>query len=86
MKRVQAVTKTAGGILLPDSNVGKSNEGEVLAVGPGFTLKDGTVIKASVDVGDKVLIPEFGGTVVKLDASKDEFHLFRADEILGKFD
>jgi chaperonin GroES len=85
VKRVQAVTKTAGGILLPDSNVGKSNEGEVLAVGPGLTLRDGTVLKVPVAVGDKVLLPEFGGTVVKLD-SKEELHLFRSDEILGKFE
>jgi chaperonin GroES len=75
--------QTAGGILLPESNVSKSNEGEVLAVGPGFQTRDGHNIAVSVAVGDKVLLPEYGGLLVKLD--NEEAFLFRNDEILAKY-
>ena len=69
---------------MPESNVSKANEGEVLAVGPGIALKDGTFLKSSLTVGDKVLLPDFGGTALKVD-NKDELFLFRSDEILAKF-
>ncbi len=75
--------QTAGGVLLPDSNVGKANEGEVIAVGPGFTTRDGKVVTIPLNPGDKVLLPEFGGTQVKIDG--EEVSLFRSDEILAKF-
>lgn len=75
--------QTAGGILLPESNITKSNEGEVLAVGPGFRTRDGDVVPVSVAVGDKVLLPEYGGLSLKLDG--EELHLFRNEEILAKF-
>jgi chaperonin GroES len=68
---------------LPESNITKSNEGEVLAVGPGFRTRDGEVIPVSVAVGDKVLLPEYGGLSLKLDG--EELHLFRNEEILAKF-
>ncbi len=75
--------QTNGGIFLPESNVAKSNEGEVLAVGPGFLTRDGQQISVSVSVGDKVLLPEYGGLLVKID--KEEAFLFRNDEILAKY-
>jgi len=55
----------------------------VLAVGPGMTTRDGTVITPSVAVGDKVLLPEFGGVPVKVHDDEDIF-LFRNEEILAK--
>ena len=76
-------TQTAGGILLPESSMGKSNEGSVLAVGPGFTTRDGDLIAPSVSVGDKVLLPEFGGMPIKVMDDEDIF-LFRNEEILAK--
>lgn len=75
--------QTAGGILLPESNIGKANEGEVLAVGPGFRTRDGESIAVSVAVGDKVLLPEYGGLPLKVDG--EEVFLFRNDEILAKY-
>eukprot|EP01033_Poteriospumella_lacustris_P013722 gene13723-9825_t len=83
IKRITPQTKTAGGILLPESNIGKSNEGEVLAVGPGFQTRDGLNIPVSVSVGDKVLLPEYGGLPIKVDG--EEVFLFRNDEILAKY-
>lgn len=80
---VVQIAQTAGGILLPESNVSKANEGEVLAVGPGFTARDGTKVPVTLTVGDKVLLPEYGGLAVKLDG--EEGFIFRNDEILAKY-
>jgi len=66
VERIVAPTKTAGGLLLPESAVSKVNEGVVLAVGPGRRTKDGEVVPPSVKEGDKVLLPEYGGSLVKL--------------------
>ena len=83
IRRVVAQKKTAGGIILPESSVSKNNEGQVVAVGPGATTRSGETIPVTVDVGDKVLLPEYGGLGVKLDG--EEVFLFRNDEILAKF-
>jgi len=82
VKRLEAMTKTAGGILLPESNVSKANEGQIIAVGPGMKTKNGDVIPITVAVGDKVLLPEYGGLPVKVNG--DEMFLFRNEEILAK--
>jgi chaperonin GroES len=58
VQRVKAEAKTAGGIFLPESSVKELNEAKVLAVGPGGLDKEGKRITMSVDVGDKVLIPQ----------------------------
>ncbi|KAL6752880.1 chaperonin 10-like protein, partial [Haematococcus lacustris] len=55
VEKVQAVTKTSGGLLLPETALPKVNEGLVLAVGPGRRGKDGDVVPVSVKEGDKVL-------------------------------
>lgn len=75
--------KTAGGIFLPESTVSKANEGEILAVGPGMKTRDGADITMSVSVGDKVLLPDYGGLMIKMDG--EEVYLFRNDEILAKY-
>jgi chaperonin GroES len=82
VKRLEALTKTAGGILLPESNISKANEGQIIAVGPGLKTKSGEVIPITVSVGDKVLLPEYGGIPVKVQG--DELFLFRNEEILAK--
>ena len=56
----------------------------MLAVGPGYKTRDGDIVAVTVDVGDKVLLPEYGGLPVKLDSEEDIF-LFRNDEIMAKF-
>ncbi|EQC32134.1 chaperonin GroS [Saprolegnia diclina VS20] len=83
IKKAEPVLKTAGGIYLPDSAKSTQNEGEVVAVGPGARNHEGTIIPMNVAVGDKVLLPEYGGSLLKL--GEDEFHLFRDEDILGKF-
>ena len=85
IKRVQPITKTAGGIIIPESTQSKVNEGEVVSIGPGLRTREGTVLPVSVKVGDKVLLPEYGGVPLKAENS-EEYFLFRNDEILAKFE
>jgi len=61
----------------------KPNEGEVVAIGEGYRTREGELIKPTVVIGDKVLLPEFGG--VPLKSGDQEYVLFRNDEILAKF-
>lgn len=89
VQRVQAQAKTASGLFLPEKNVAKLNQATVIAVGPGFTDAQGNKIVPQVKPGDQVLIPQFGGSPIKL-ATKtaseeaDEVILFRDSEILAK--
>ena len=81
LKRVQEEQKTKGGIIIPDTAKEKPIEGEVVAVGNGKVLDDGTVRKLGVKTGDRVLFGKFSGTEIKLDG---EDHLIvREDDILG---
>mmetsp|Transcript_10846 Transcript_10846/g.16514 ORF Transcript_10846/g.16514 Transcript_10846/m.16514 type:complete len:100 (+) Transcript_10846:75-374(+) len=84
VRRILPQTKTAGGILLPESKIAKSSEGEVLSVGPGYRAHNGDLVAPSVSAGDKVLLPEFGG--VHLKSEGEEIYLFRNDEILAKIE
>ena len=54
-----------------------------MAIGAGIKTRDGELIPISVSVGDKVLLPEYGGMQIKLDG--EELFLFRNDEILAKY-
>ncbi|KAI2637215.1 chaperonin Cpn10 [Hypomontagnella submonticulosa] len=82
VQRIKAEAKTASGIFLPESSVKELNEGRVLAVGPGALNKDGQRVPMGVSTGDRVLIPQYGGSPVKV--GEEEFHLFRDSEILAK--
>ncbi|PUU82011.1 chaperonin 10-like protein [Tuber borchii] len=82
VQRVKAEAKTASGIYLPESTVEKLSEAKVLAVGPGGTDKEGKRIEVSVKPGDRVLIPQYGGSPVKV--GDEEYHLFRDHELLAK--
>mmetsp|Transcript_18502 Transcript_18502/g.27712 ORF Transcript_18502/g.27712 Transcript_18502/m.27712 type:complete len:103 (-) Transcript_18502:146-454(-) len=81
VQRVAVETKTASGILLPESAQKALNEGTIMAVGPGMRTPDGTKLPMELKVGDRVLLPEYGGQKVKLDA--DEFILYNDTDILG---
>lgn len=81
VEKVVPAAKTAGGVLLPESALPKVNEGVVVAVGPGRRNMNGDLIPMSVKAGDKVLLPEYGGSQLKLD--NKEFQLYRDEELLG---
>ncbi|XP_004871757.1 10 kDa heat shock protein, mitochondrial isoform X3 [Heterocephalus glaber] len=83
VERSAAETVTKGGIMLPEKSQGKVLQATVVAVGSGSKGKGGEIQPVSVKVGDKVLLPEYGGTKVVLD-DKDYF-LFRDGDILGKY-
>src|SRR5947207_519913 len=81
VKRVKEEEKTKGGIIIPDSAKEKPIEGEVIAVGNGKVLEDGTVRKLDVKAGDRVLFGKYSGTEVKIDG--EEHLILREDDILG---
>jgi chaperonin GroES len=81
VKRVQEEEKTKGGIIIPDTAKEKPIEGEVVAVGNGKVLEDGTVRKLDVKVGDRVLFGKYSGTEVKLDG--EERLIVREEDILA---
>ena len=81
IKRVEAESKTAGGILLPDSAKEKPSKGEVIAVGNGKPLDNGQVRALQVKAGDKVLFGKYAGTEVKIDG--DEIVVMREEDIMA---
>ena len=82
IQRAAAETKTRGGLLIPETAQAKANEGRVVAVGPGGVSESGDQLTLTVAVGDKVLLPEFGGTKLELDG--EEFLMFRESDLLAK--
>ena len=74
-------TKTSGGLFIPDSAKEKPQEGEVVAVGKGKVLDNGTRLDPDVKAGDRILFGKYSGTEVKLDG--EEYLIMREDEILG---
>lgn len=80
VRRAEAETKTATGILLPENNQ-RLNHGTVVAVGPGARGAGGDVEPLSLKVDDVVLLPEYGGSTVKL--ADEELLIIREEDILG---
>ncbi|MBT0651821.1 co-chaperone GroES [Geomobilimonas luticola] len=81
VKRLEEETKTAGGILIPDTAKEKPQQGEVVAVGKGKVTEDGKVLPLDVKVGDKVLFGKYAGTEIKLEGQ--DYLIMREDDILG---
>jgi chaperonin GroES len=69
IKRMEEEKLSAGGIVIPDSATEKPIKGEVIAVGDGKALDNGSVRAPKVKVGDKVLFGKYSGTEVKLDGT-----------------
>jgi chaperonin GroES len=81
IKRIEEEESVRGGIIIPDSAKEKPQEGEVIAVGTGKRLEDGTVIPLEVKAGDRVLFGKYSGTEIKLE--DQELLILKEDEILG---
>jgi chaperonin GroES len=81
VRRTEEETKSAGGIVIPDTAAEKPCQGEVLAVGPGKKLEDGTIQPMDVQVGDKVLFGQYSGNTVKLDG--EELLIMNESELFG---
>jgi chaperonin GroES len=81
IRRLEEETKSAGGIVIPDSATEKPSQGEVLAVGPGKKLDNGNVQNVDLNVGDKVLFGQYAGSTVKLDG--EELLIMNESEVFG---
>ncbi len=81
VRRIEADTKTAGGIIIPDSAQEKPSEGEVIAVGEGTRDDDGERISLDVKVGDRILFGKWGGTEVKIDG--EDLLIMKESDIMG---
>ncbi|MCP4914167.1 MAG: co-chaperone GroES [Oligoflexia bacterium] len=81
VERVEEETKTAGGIIIPDNNKEKPQQGKVIAVGKGYRNQDGSRSELEVKSGDTVLFGKYTGTEVKVEGK--EFLIMKEEEILG---
>lgn len=81
VKRIETKEEVRGGIVIPDTAKEKPQEGEVVAVGDGKVLDNGTKVAMSVKKGDRILFGKYSGTEVKLDGT--EYLIMREDEVLG---
>jgi chaperonin GroES len=81
VERVAEDTKTAGGIIIPDTATEKPSEGKVIAVGPGTRNDDGSYAKLDVKKGDRVLFGKWGGTEVKIDGK--DLLIMKESDIMG---
>jgi chaperonin GroES len=83
IKRVEEQETVRGGIIIPDSAKEKSQEGEVVAVGAGKMLENGSVAPLEVKSGDRILFGKYSGTEIKIEAQ--DYLILREDEIIGIF-
>jgi len=81
IKRVEEQESVRGGIIIPDSAKEKSQEGEVVAVGTGKMLENGSVVPLEVKAGERILFGKYSGTEIKLEGQ--DYLILREDEIIG---
>ena len=81
VRRVDSETKTAGGIIIPDTAKEKPMQGEIIAVGPGARDESGKLVPLDVKKGDKVLFGKWSGTEVKIDGV--DYLIMKESDIMG---
>jgi len=81
VRRVGEETKTAGGIIIPDTAKEKPQEGEVISVGAGTRSEDGKLTPLDVKAGDRILFGKWSGTEVKIDG--EELLIMKESDIMG---
>jgi chaperonin GroES len=84
VKRLAEQERTAGGLYIPDTAKEKPIEAQVVAVGNGKVMEDGSVRKLEVKAGDKVLFAKYSGSEVKIDG--EEHLIMREDDLLAILD
>ena len=82
VKPTQSEEKTKSGIYIPDTAKERSQEGKVIAVGPGKMTDEGKSIPMDVEVGDIIIYAKYGGSEIKLD--EEELIIMRESDILAK--
>ena len=81
VRRLEAVEKTKGGIVIPDTAKEKPKEGKVIALGDGKLLDDGTRAKFQVKKGDRILFSSYAGTEIKVDG--EEYLIMSEEDVLA---
>jgi chaperonin GroES len=81
VRRVEQETKSAGGIIIPDTAAEKPQQGEVVAVGPGSRDESGKLIEIDLKKGDKVLFGKWSGTEVKIDGQ--DLLIMKESDVMG---
>jgi chaperonin GroES len=81
VKRLEEERQTAAGIVIPDTAAEKPEQGEVVAVGSGRLLQDGTVLPLQVKPGEKVLFGKYAGQTVKI--RDQEYLVLKEEDVLG---
>ena len=81
VKRIEEQEQKVGGLFIPDSAKEKPQEGEVVAVGKGKRLENGTTVALDVQAGDRILFGKYSGNEIKLDGT--EYIIMREDDVLG---
>ena len=81
VKRLESETRSAGGIVIPDSAAEKPIQGKVVAVGNGKIMENGSVRALDVKVGDKILFGKYSGTEVKVDG--EELVVMREEDVMA---
>ena len=84
VKRIEEQETIRGGIIIPDSAKEKPQEGEVIAVGNGKRMENGTLVPLDVKAGDRILFGKYSGNDIRLDG--EEYMIMREDEVLGVLD
>jgi len=78
---LEAESKTASGIFLPDSAKEKPAQGKVLSIGDDFILPNGQILKAPVMIGQKVVYKKWGGDEIKVNGV--ELKLVKFDDLMA---
>ncbi|MBZ5535047.1 MAG: co-chaperone GroES [Acidobacteriia bacterium] len=81
VRRFEEGEVVKGGIIIPDTAKEKPQQGEVIAVGNGKTLENGTKVPLDVKAGDRILFGKYSGNEIKIE--DEEFLILREDEVLG---
>ncbi|MDO9384897.1 MAG: co-chaperone GroES [Hyphomicrobiaceae bacterium] len=81
VRRVEEDTKTAGGIIIPDTAKEKPMQGEIVAVGPGARDEAGKIVPLEVKAGDRILFGKWSGTEVKIDGQ--DLLIMKESDVLG---
>ncbi len=84
VKRVDIQRKTASGIVIPDTAAEKPEQGEIIAVGNGRLLQDGSITPLQVKPGQQILFAKYSGQTIKLNG--EEFLVMREEDVLGVFE
>ncbi|ACA95840.1 MULTISPECIES: co-chaperone GroES [Burkholderia] len=81
VKRIEQQRTTASGIVIPDSAAERPEQGEVIAVGSGRLLQDGSQRPLQLQVGDQVLFGKYAGQTVKVNG--EELLVMREEDVMG---